>query len=278
MTRKLMILLILVSGIVIGVALTSWRVFPTEDMIARTSCAACHDVHGAIEWEDAPFQSQVWILGDVPEATYVVVSDLFPYGKETEGTSVSLLNLLGSHGVSDFERVALESLDGGIVMLEREYVTEDSLLVPYLEGIRFKDQNQHESTWLKGVRWIVVEGVDKPLRIAGEATSFGRLLLSDRTTVIAEGGDAIYKSPLDGRIYRGDYAHTYTGVRLSELLRDHPYSGVRVVNAEGRAAEFTKDQAAGAIIATVQGRPSLVLPGLPRGVWVIDVVEITPQS
>lgn len=277
MTRKLTLLLILVFGIVVGVALSSWRVFPTEDMIARTSCSACHDVHGAIEWEDAPFQSQVWILGDVPEATYVIVSDLFPYTKQTEGTRISLLDLLASHGVSDFERVALESLDGGIVVLERQYVTEESLLVPYLEGIRFKDENQHESTWLKGVRWIIVEGVDKSLRVAGEATSLGRLLLSDRTTVITEGGDAIYKSPLDGRIYRGDYAHTYTGALLTELLGDHVYSRVRVIDREGRVVDLVRDQIAGAVIATVQGHPSLVLPRAHRGEWVIDVVEIIPQ-
>ena len=275
MNRKLTLLLVLVLGIVIGVALSSWRAFPTEDMIARASCATCHDVHGAIEFEEAPSQSQVWVLGDVPEATYFLVSDLFPYAHTKMGTSISLLDLLPRYGVTDFERVAIESLDGGTVTLERQYVTKESLLVPYVEGIRFKDQNQHESTWLKGVRWIIVEGTEKPLRIAGEVTSMGRLLLSDRTTVVADGGDAMYKSPLDGKVYRGDYAHLYSGARLRELLRDHSYDRVKVTDNKGQVTELSREQVSDAIIATVQGRPTLLLPQTHRGEWVKDVVKIT---
>lgn len=278
MNRKLTLLLVLVLGIVIGVALSSWRAFPTEDMIARASCATCHDVHGAIEFEEAPSQSQVWVLGDVPEATYFLVSDLFPYAHTKMGTSISLLDLLARYGVTDFERVAIESLDGGTVTLERQYVTKESLLVPYVEGIRFKDQNQHESTWLKGVRWIIVEGTEKPLRIAGEVTSMGRLLLSDRTTVVADGGDAMYKSPLDGKVYRGDYAHLYSGARLRELLRDHAYDRVKVTDNKGQVTELSREQVSDAIIATVQGRPTLLLPQTHRGEWVKDVVEITPMN
>jgi hypothetical protein len=59
MKRIVPILLAAVLGLIIGVSATSWRAFPTEDMIARATCAECHDVHGAIEWADAPFQSQV---------------------------------------------------------------------------------------------------------------------------------------------------------------------------------------------------------------------------
>ena len=272
------IVLAAVLGLIVGVSATSWRAFPTEDMIARATCAECHDVHGAIEWADAPFQSQVWILGDVPKATYFLVDDLFPYREAEMGTAISLPELLTRYGASDFSRVALESLDGGIVTLDRQYVTEHSRLVPYLEGIRFQDENQHESTWLKGVRWIIVVGEETPLEIEGQATSMGRLLLGQRATVAAEGGDALYVSALDGKTYRGDYAHLYTGARLAPLLGDEPYTTLEVTDAAGKVREYPADQVAEAIMATVDGRPSLVLPDAPRREWVIDVLRITTQA
>ncbi len=276
MKQKLFLVVALVVGLILGVALSSWRAFPTDDMIARASCASCHDVHASIEWEDAPFQSQIWILGDVPEATYILVNDLFPYRNSEGGDSISLLELVARYGAKDVSRVAIESLDGGIVTLTREYLTPESMLVPYMEGVRFKDQNQHESTWLKGVRWIIVEGTATPLMVDGQATSMGRLLLQDRTTVIAEGGDAIYKSPLDGKTYRGDYAHTYTGARLSQLLPpERSYSRLRVRDEKGRSNEYARDEVADALIATVSGRPTLLLPQASRGRWVSGVVEIT---
>ncbi len=276
MNRKLTLALLAVGAILVGVALASWRVFPTEDMIARATCAECHDVHAAIEYEDVPFQSQVWILGDVPEATYFIVSDLFPYAQQEPNTSISLPDLLAEYGVTEWGRVAIESLDGGIVIFDREYVSQESLLVPYAEGIRFKDENQHESTWLKGVRWIVVVGDETPLSVAGEETSMGRLLLQDRTTVVAEGGDAIYTSPLDGEIYRGEYAHTYTGARLSALLQGAEYDAIQAVAAGGKVTEYARDDVGRAIIATVNGRPSLLLPEAGRSQWVLDLTEVRP--
>lgn len=277
MDRRLSLVMALAIGLVLGVGFGSWRLFPTEDMIARATCAKCHDVHGSIEWRDAPFQSQVWILGDVPEATYLVVNDLFPYREGQQSTGISLPELLAHHGAPDYSRVALESLDGGIVILEQRYLTEESVLVPYMEGIRFKDQNQHVSTWLKGVRWIIVEGRDRPLLVAGERTSMGRLLLADRTTVITEGGDAIYKSPLNGEIYRGNYAHTVVGARLASLVPKLADCGALLVrDRKGQVREISCPSANRGVIATVDGRPALVLPDRPRRDWVLDVVEITP--
>jgi len=274
MKRTVLILLAAVFGLLAGVSATSWRAFPTEDMIARATCAECHDVHGAIEWDDAPFQSQVWIMGDVPEASYFFVDDLFPYRQEDLGTAISLPDLLARYGVDDFERIAIESLDGGIVALDREYVTEHARLVPYLEGLRFQDENQHVSTWLKGVRWITVVGAETPLEIDGVVTSMGRLLLGDRVTVSAEGGDALYVSPLDGKTYRGDYAHLYTGALLARLLGEDAYTTLIVTDAAGNAREYPAEQVADAVIATVDGRPTLLLPGASRRDWVIDVTRI----
>ena len=266
-----------VVGLVLGVSLSSWRVFPSDDMVARATCAECHDVHGAIELAEAPFQSQVWILGDVPEATYLIVNDLFPYATSTTGTSIPLADLLARYGATDWARVGLESLDGGLVILEREYVTEDSLLVPYLDGVRFTDRNQHESTWLKGVRWIVVQGSELPLRIGEEQTSLGRLLLEQRTTVVAEGGQAMYRSEQDGEVYRGEYAHVYTGGLVRRALGDAWQAETfHARNAAGQETLFTREDLEEAVIATVGGRPALVLASKGRGQWVLDLVALEP--
>jgi len=276
MNQRLLLALVLVLGIVLGVAASSWRAFPTSDMIARASCAACHDVHGALEYEDIPFQSQVWLLGDVPQASYFMVADLFPQGQQTQGTRITLLDLLARYGVDDFQSVAIESLDGGYVVIERQYITAETQFVPYADGMRFKDENQHESTWLKGVRWIIVQGHETPLTIAGEPTSMGRLLMGQRLTVVAQDSDAIYSSPLDGQIYRGQYAHTHSGASLEHLLADRAYTAVRVTDARGAQTDLDRDQLAGAILTDVQGAPTLLLPADNRGAWVRDVVDIEP--
>lgn len=277
MRLRLSLAIALALGVLLGIALVSWRALPTEDMIARASCAECHDVHGGLEWKDAPFQSQVWVLGDVVTSSYFFVNDLFPYRNDTQDTKITLRDLLARYGTTNFQRVALESLDGGVVTLGNEFVTEQSVLVPYLEGLRFADENQHKSVWLKGVRWITVEGSATPLTIAGQPTSLGRLLLADRTMVTTEGGEAIYISPLNGDTYRGNYAHAYVGASLDVLLRNElPYTKLSVRDAKGRAKEITLQQAEGAIVGTVNGHPSLILPRASRGVWVVDVTEITP--
>lgn len=262
-------------GMLIGIALAGWEVLPAKEMAARASCADCHDLHGAIEWAEAPFQSQIWLLGDVPQPTYFFVNDLLPYRNQERDTALPLLDFLAGNGVTDFEQVAVESLDGGLVVINREFVTEQTMLVPYLEGLRFKDENQHVSTWLKGVRWIIVVGKDMPLTIDGQATSMGRLLLRGRTTTVTERGNvAMYKSELDGQTYEGLYTHRYTGVPLAELLDNPDFTVLVVTDARGRTTEFDAESARGAILAQVNGRTTLVLPELARGQWVADVVSI----
>jgi len=262
-------------GVLVGIALAGWDVLPAKDMAARASCADCHDLHGAIEWAEAPFQSQIWLLGDVPQPTYFLVNDLLPYRNQERDTALPLLDFLADNGVTDFEQVAVESLDGGLVVIDREFVTEHTLLVPYLEGLRLKDENQHVSTWLKGVRWITVVGRDTPLTIDGQATSMGRLLLRDRTATVTERGNvAMYKSELDGQTYEGLYTHRYTGVLLADLLAHPDFTVLVVTDARGRTTEFDAESARGAILAQVNGRTTLVLPELSRGRWVSDVVSI----
>jgi hypothetical protein len=289
MNRRLLVVFGLVFGVLIGVGLTSFEVLPVKDMAMRAQCADCHDLHAAIEWDQAPFQTQVWVLGDVPtnrtdNPPYVFVNDLFPYKDARPGTHVTLTDLLRIKGVDDFERVALESLDGGIVVLEREYVTDQSVLLPYMEGIRFRDENHHESDWLVGVRWITVVGTETPLNVDGQRTSLGRLLISvdpettkmayTRDTIIADGGRSTFRSTIDGQLYKSFYAHTFTGVRLRDVVAHPDFASLTVTDARGKEVEMPAEKARQAIIATSDGRPTLVLPHETRLNWVVDVVRI----
>jgi hypothetical protein len=287
--RNSLLVIVFVVGTIVGVALTSFDVLPVEAMAMRAQCADCHDLHAAIEWAEAPFQSQVWVLGDVPtnrtdNPPYVFVNDLFPYRNDLPNTQITLLDLLAMKGVESFERVALESLDGGIVVLEREHVTEEAVLLPYMEGIRFRDEHQHESNWLVGVRWITVVGAETPLTIDGVQTSLGRLLINvdpeskemayTRDTVIADGGQSTFKSRINGQLYKGFYAHTFTGARLRDVVGHPDFSRLMATDTRGKQFEIPAEKARQAIIGTSDGRPTLVLPADTRLNWVVDVVEI----
>ena len=50
-----------------------------------------------------------------------------------------------------------------------------------------------------------------------------------------------------------------------------------MTDASGEVREYPAEQVADAIIATVDGRPSLVLPSASRREWVIDVVRIATR-
>jgi hypothetical protein len=264
-------------GVLIGVGLTAWQVLPAKDAAARATCSNCHELHAAIEWTDAPFQSQIWVLGDVADATYFMVSDLFPYHLQTEDSRLSLNDLLSKCGVTGFEQVALQSLDGGLVILDRQYVTEESLLLPYLEGVRFRDQNQHQSTWLKGVRWVIVTGADRPLTIDGEPTSLGRMMLRETTMVTEGGSTAMFSSPLDAKIYRAVYTHTYPGGALRGWLANPNFETLRVTNAQGQVREFDAATATRAALILQDGQILFASPDLSRRDWVKEVVAIESE-
>ncbi len=261
-------------GLLVGVALTGWQVLPAKEMAARATCADCHDLHGAIELEEAPFQSQVWLLGDVPSTAYFFVNDLFPLANQQRGDQIALPELLARYGVTEFERVALQSLDGGLVVIERQYVTAESALVPYLEGLRFRDENQHESTWLKGVRWIIVAGAEAPLTVDGASTSLGRLMLGGIENVAEGSGQAMFKSPLDEQIYKAIYTHVHPGAPLRRALAHPGFATLRVSTTGGEVRELGYDIARDAVLIRLGKELVLALPNAASRDWVTGVASI----
>jgi len=275
-TLNVSIIIAVLVGVAIGVGGSVAGVLVSPRLTGVTSefrCVDCHQLHGAITLENVPFNAFVLLTGDVPEPALIRVNDILPYRLAGQA-SISLLDLLAQNGVEDFKEVSLIAADGGIVTLERQYVGKRSLLLSYLEGVRFQDDGLHISTWLKGVNKIIVVGNDLPIIVDGRATSMGRLLRENTLTVIAERSYPMYHSEEDGQVREGEYSHLHTGAPLDALVAHADFSTVTVTDAEGQMYTIDARTAEGAILTIYYGKPTLMFPDLHKGEWVSDVERI----
>jgi hypothetical protein len=240
------------------------------------TCHTCHDDHGAIEMENVPFYAVIALTGDVPEAGFVLINKVLPY-QDQPHTYVPLLDFLTGQGVTDFESVTLASADEGFVTIERPNLTSGSLLMPYEDGIRFADENLHVSTWIKGITRIIVVGTEKPLRIDGQATSMGRLLLGPTRSVTVEQTDVMLKSEADGQIRKGKTAARIEGVPIEALVADPAYKTLLVRDGSGQEYSLTAEEAQGAILYLAGDEVTLVLAGRGRSQWITQVVEVVSR-
>jgi hypothetical protein len=266
----------LLVGVVIGIAGSVGGLLISPKLTGITSefrCVECHQLHGAINLDQVSFNSFVLLTGDVPEPKLISVNEMLPYRLSGQG-SLPLLDFLTQNGVQDFKEVSLISTDGGIVTLEKKYVSERSLLLPYLESIRFRDDGLHVSTWLKGINKIIVIGEELPIIIDGRATSMGRLLRENTLTVIAERGYPMYRSEEDGEVREGEYSHLHTGAPISDWVAHRDFSTLTVTDAAGETYTIEARDADQAILTIYYGKPTLMLPDLHKGEWVSDVVRV----
>jgi len=270
---------LLLVGIILGVVVSAAALVTSPQLHGIWDdfrCYNCHgEIHGAVKVEDVPFNAFVLLTGDVPKAEYIRVNDIFPY-RQREDAAISIPDFLAQYGVLGFAGVNLVSSDGGIVFLQREYITEKSLLVPYLEGIRFADENQHVSTWLKGVSKIVVIGTEKPLIVDGIGYSIGEILGENTHTVVTERGRAMYRRPGTEKTYRGEYSHLVEGKLLDDLIQG-TYSALTVTSRDGDTHHIPAAKTEGAVIGMVRGVPTLVFPDTTRRDWISDVVGIRSE-
>lgn len=239
------------------------------------TCESCHDDHGAVEMTNVPFNNLLLLTGDVPNPGYIAVSEILPQQEEL-GTHIAVLDLLAAHGVTEFESVSFGSTDGGLVTVERPYLTSEALLMPHVDGVRFAAENLHVSTWLKGITRLVVVGQETPLTIDGQPTSIGRLFLGPTAWVTVEQTDVMLKSETDGQVRRGKTAARMEGA-LVEALIEPPFRALEVRDAAGQEWSLTAEEVRSSVLALVRGEVTLVLPGRGRGQWVTGVVEIRAE-
>ncbi len=237
------------------------------------TCDTCHDDHGAVEFADVPFYAVIAFQGDVPEPGYIQINEVLPY-RDQPNTFVKVVDFLAERGVADFESVTFASRDEGFVTVTRENLTEDAMLMPYVDGVRFASESLHVSTWIKGITRIIVVGAETPLTIDGEATSMGRLLLGPTRAVTVEQTDVMLKSDEDGEVRRGKTASRVTGVPLTTLL-GADFDAVTVETAGGETTTLDAAEVADAVLAQLRGSVTLVLPGRGRSEWIGDVVTLS---
>jgi hypothetical protein len=235
-------------------------------------CTTCHDDHGAVELAGVKFYEVVELTGDVPEHKYVRVNEVIP-NWENYGTHILLSDFLAQNGVNTFESVTFTTNDGGITSIEAQYLDETAMLVPYVDGVRFVTESVHVSTWLKGIKQIIVVGNDKPLTIDGDATSIGRLLLGDTVRLTVEGTDTMLTNE-DGRTGLAFVGNWVEGARLLPLLKTLSPDIVIITDRNGSQVELTGEEIEDAILAIVRREITLVLPNRGRSAWPTDIVQI----
>ena len=236
-------------------------------------CSTCHDDHGAVEFSDLPFFNLITFTGDVPRPGFVEINQITPY-QDHPGTHLKMLDFLAEQGLEDFVSITLTSRDGGFVTVTKENLTDQALLLPYTDGIRFAAEDLHVSTWLKGITGIIVVGRDQELVINGEATSPGRLLLGPTRRVIVENARVMFASDTDGEIREAETAARVWGAAVSDLAPEGDYSSLLVRDGLGQEYRLeVKDLRLAVLVPQVDGL-TLVLPGESRSSWISDVLEL----
>lgn len=240
-------------------------------------CSTCHDDHGAVEFADLPFFNLISFTGDVPTPGYLEINQILPY-RDHPNTHLKLIDLLSDQGVEDFVSVTLTSRDGGFVTITRENISDQALLLPFSDGIRFASEDLHVSTWVKGLTGIIVVGTDRNLIVNGEPTSPGRLLLGPTRQVVVEPARVMFASEIDGEIREAETAGSVWGAAISDLAPLEGYSSLLVWDRSGEKYLYTPDQARLAVLVPLAEGPTLVIPGESRSGWVTDVVELAWEN
>jgi len=236
------------------------------------SCDTCHDDHGSAELTHIPFSEYVDLTGDVPDPTFVKIHQVIP-DQENFGTHITISEFFEQFGITEFESVTFITNDGGLTTIESQYLDETSMLVPYVDGVRFVTESVHVSTWLKGITRIVLIGKERPLIIDGNATSIGRLLIGETTRVTVESTDVMYINE-SGETTTALVANWVDGVKLLPMLSNPNPSGVTVTDADGNMTELSLEEIENAVIAMVRDSVTLVLPDRGRSAWLTNIVEI----
>jgi hypothetical protein len=241
------------------------------------TCDTCHDDHGSAEMAKVPFDDLILLQGDVPEPGYIPVNEILPY-RDQPGTHVMLLDFLAEQGVSEFESVTLASRDEGWITVDKDNLTDEAMLMPHVDGVRFAAENLHISSWLKGVWRIIVVGPDRPLTLDGYRTSVGRLLLGPTASMTVEQTDVMLRSETDGQIRKAKTASRVEGAGLADIVAAPDFDMLVVRDADGAEHTLTAAEARGAVLAQMGQQLVLVLPDRGRAQWIAGVVELVSEE
>ena len=238
-------------------------------------CTFCHDDHGAVELKGIKFYEVVELTGDVPEPAFIRVNEIMP-NQESYGTHILLFDFLSQNGVESFESVTFTTNDGGLTTIESKYLDETAMFVPYLDGVRFVTESVHVSTWLKGIKKIIVVGEEKPLFIDGESTSIGRLLLGETRKFTVEGSESRFLSEKGetGIAFVGNWVE---GAPILPLLKTEKPKSITLIDHKGEQYQFDPVELTQAILTTFRKEVTLVIPDRGRSAWPTGIVEVNSK-
>ena len=235
-------------------------------------CKDCHDEHGSVELAGVRFYEVVELTGDVPEHAFVRVNEVIPH-QENVGSHILLFDFLAQNGIDSYESVTFITNDGGFATIEEQYIDETAMLVPYVDGVRFVTESVHYSTWLKGIKQIIVVSPERPITIEGESTSIGRLLLGESVRVTVEGSNPMLTDE-DGKTRVAYVASWIEGAPLLSLLDSPKPNHITVTDSDGNQFHLEADEIQNAVIAIVRREVTLVLPERGRSAWLTGIVQI----
>ncbi len=235
-------------------------------------CKDCHDEHGSVELAGVRFYEVVELTGDVPEHAFVRVNEVIPH-QENVGSHILLFDFLAQNGIDTFESITFITNDGGLTTIESQYLDDTAMLVPYVDGVRFVTESVHVSTWLKGIKQMIVVSPERPITIDGENTSIGRLLLGETIRLTVEGSNTMLTDE-EGKTGIAFVANWVEGALLLPLLNTPNPNSITVTDSNGNQFVLEADEIQNAIIAIVRREVTLVLPDRGRSFWPTEIIQI----
>jgi len=238
------------------------------------TCETCHNEHGGATLPGLSFYSTVELTGDVPKQTFIPTNQLFVDEEGFSLKKISLFEFLEKYGASDFESITFETNDSGFVTVAYGELGPESYLLPYDAGVRFADENLHVSTWLKGITRILVVSREESLMLGNTATSIGKLMLGDTTSITVEQAPVMLRSEETGEIRRGFTATRLEGIEISDWMEVNESSEYNVDLAVGGQVEISGLDLQNSLLTRIYGDIVLVFPGRSRNQWIFGIEGI----
>jgi hypothetical protein len=236
------------------------------------SCETCHNDHGSVTLKGIDFYSTLHITGDVPREMYLPLNKTFIM-EERKNEKINIFDLLQENNINNFDKVIIYTNDGGFVTIAIDNLGDDSYLVPYEDGIRFIDEDLHESTWLKSIVKIIIISSDGKFQVNGMPITYGELLFEEAVEFTVERAKVMYKNSNNGRLKSAETATRIEGVQLTSFLSPEGDQDIEVITNEN-VLVFKKKELLNLKITLIDDQVVVVFPNLSRKDWIYGVKEI----
>lgn len=205
----------------------------------------------------AAYNGTVLLAGDVPEDTFIPVSDIFslpwtdvPALRNRSGATASrgvpVSEFLAAYGVSDYDQLVFYADDYALT-INRSNVTGEMILVPDNVSMRVFGGDLPINSWVKYVRAVVVVGGGEgsSITLNGRNVSYGSMLEDGIATMPFYRMNSVYLP--EGRQVSVQTSGVTEGISLATFLCREGYAGFSnvTVSGGGSSESFSRDQVLG---------------------------------